>query len=145
MSRRWVRAIAVLEIVGGVSGVPAVLIEILNQKPQSAILVMGFALIAIFLLSLFAGIQLWRNKRSGYTTSIMVQLIQFPKIVTGSLAFMIELRVDVWVMASKPRDRPVTGLPSLARSRTPLVPSGMANWHRPGSASASSRVSPRYC
>jgi len=48
----------------------------------------------MYLLALMAGIMLWRNTRLGRILSLVVQLIQLPKIASTSITFLIGFGFD---------------------------------------------------
>jgi hypothetical protein len=96
---RWARRIvAGCEIVGGLAGTVSLFVELarLGFRPD-AVLVSGYVL-ALFLLSLYAGVMLWRDKSVGYSASVIVQLIQFPKLVLPQFAFSMSFGFDLEVL-----------------------------------------------
>jgi hypothetical protein len=97
MMKTWLRIIAVLEIIGGISGI-GIMLWVLVATPTN-IYTFIFAAIAaaIYILSLVAGIALWRRRRFGRTASIIVQCIQIPKIISPLVVFMFSFGIDLWV------------------------------------------------
>jgi len=96
----WLRkAIAVCEMIGGIVGPVSVLSLMVVAKFRVDVVVMGVIVLSFFLLSLYAGVMLWRDRRSGYTASVFVQLIQLPKLMTTYLFFMMSFGFDFMVMS----------------------------------------------
>jgi hypothetical protein len=89
------RTIAAFEIVGGVAGPAIVVTELarIGFPPDATRL--GAVLIAIYLLSLFAGVTLWLDRRCGYSASALVQLVQALKFAGPSFALMLSFGFDV--------------------------------------------------
>lgn len=98
VSRYWLRVVAVFEIVGGLSGLLSIAVEAVRAELWFGVTLSRLIPAALFLLSLVAGVQLWRNKRTGYWASIAVQIVQLPKLVTASFAFMMSFGFDVMVL-----------------------------------------------
>src|SRR5215510_2580174 len=97
MLKTWVRIISVLEIVGGVFGIGDV-IWVLLATPFNALTIIFAPLpISIYILSLVAGVALWRDNSFGRKASIVVQAIQLPKIVSPLIIFMFSFGFDLWV------------------------------------------------
>lgn len=90
------KVVAVLEFVGGALG----LISLLAATRIMPTSVGGFGTLAvtaaIYLLALIAGVLLWRGARQGRGLSIVVQLIQLPKLVTMKFAFMMSFGFDLF-------------------------------------------------
>ena len=100
MRRRMIlKVLAVLEIIGGVGGPAWLLFGLVWAKFPTDHLVGAAVGTAIFLLSLFAGVMLWRDRPVGYLTSAVVQFAQLLKIATPQFAFMISLGGDVSVVS----------------------------------------------
>lgn len=98
------KVVAVLEIIGGVGGPAWLLFGLVWAKfptDQLAGVAVGTA---IFLLSLFAGVMLWRDRPVGYATSAAVQFAQLLKIATPQFAFMLSLGGDVSVVSVTHQD-----------------------------------------
>ena len=97
MSKTWVRIISVLEIVGGVDGI-GLMIWVLLATPFNALtLIIAPIPISIYILSLVAGVALWRDNSFGRKASIVVQAIQLPKIVSPLIIFTFSFGFDIWV------------------------------------------------
>lgn len=97
MSKTLVRIIAALEMVGGVVGVGFV-VWWLSAAPVKALTILLAPIpIGIYVFSLVAGVALWRGSPFGRRASIVVQLIQLPKIVSPQLIFMFSFGLDLWV------------------------------------------------
>jgi len=97
MSKTWVRIISVLEIVGGVFGIGDVIWVLLATPFNALTLILAPIPISIYILSLVAGIALWRDNLFGRKASIVVQAIQLPKIVSPLIIFTFSFGFDIWV------------------------------------------------
>jgi hypothetical protein len=97
MRRPWIKFIAALEIIGGIFGVAFTAWAALANRFQPGALILGQVYIGIDVLSLIAGLELWRGRPSGRTASIIVQIIQLPKIVSPAVVFLFSFGLDVWV------------------------------------------------
>lgn len=97
MSKTWVRIISVFEIVGGVVGIGFVIWALLATPFNASNLILAPIIISIYILSLVAGVALWRGKSFGRKASIVVQAIQLPKIVSPLVIFMFSFGFDLWV------------------------------------------------
>src|SRR5262245_51417873 len=95
MTPVWARIIAILQFVGGLAGISSVFFEMIFRAPRWGDLFLVLVVIAVFAMSLVAGIQLWLNKRSGYGVSALVQLCQLPKIHIDSFGFMFSFGIDL--------------------------------------------------
>ena len=91
----WFRAIAAIEIFGGLSG-PILLAFQLKQAPLSlATLGLASLVLGLYLLSFAGGILLWRGKQLGRYLSVLLQIIQLPKYSSSSLVFMMSFGFDL--------------------------------------------------
>lgn len=97
MSKIWIRIIAVLEIVGGVSGIGFVVWQFVAGQNDRLTLVFASMAFAVYTLSLIAGIALLLNHRFGRIGSIVVQLIQLPKYSSQLLVFMFSFGFDAYL------------------------------------------------
>jgi hypothetical protein len=97
MSKTWVRIISVLEIVGGVVGIGFVIWALLATPFNAWTLIIAPIAISIYILSLVAGVALWRGNSFGRKASIVVQAIQLPKIISPLVIFMFSVGFDLWV------------------------------------------------
>lgn len=97
MSKFWIRLIAILEIIGGLSGVVFVALELIAAPPNRATLILGAIALAVYLLSLIAGITLWMERPFGRDASIIIQAIQIPKYTSQVLIFLFSFGFDAYV------------------------------------------------
>jgi len=97
VSKIWIRIISALEIIGGVVGIGFVIFWLLVTPANFLSLILAPIPIGIYILSLVAGITLWRGKPFGRKASIVVQVIQLPKIVSPLIIFMFSFGFDLWV------------------------------------------------
>lgn len=93
------KLIAVLEIVGGLAGALAVTIEVAGKPAAPGGLLRASGLTTLFLFTLFAGVMLWRDTRTGRVCSLLAQCFQLPKILAGDSAFLVSYGLDVSVLA----------------------------------------------
>jgi hypothetical protein len=96
MSKVWRRLISVLEIVGGVFGIIILAWELVASPADGYTLLLAPVSYGIFILSLVAGVLLWREHRAGRMTSVVVQAIQLPKIVSPVLIFTFSFGFDFY-------------------------------------------------
>ena len=96
MSRASRRLISGLEVVGGVFGVFTFAKHLPGYRLDAYLLLLAPIVIGIFLMSLIAGVLLWRNHRAGRMASIIVQVIQLPKIVSPLLTFLFSFGLDCY-------------------------------------------------
>jgi hypothetical protein len=96
MTTTWRRVIASLEIIGGLSGVAFTSWLLLTISLDGLALLLAFFVLLVYLFSLVAGILLWREHRAGRTASIIVQIIQLPKIVSPQLIFIFCFGFDLY-------------------------------------------------
>jgi len=94
MSKFWIRLIAILEIVGGIFGIAFVVLQLVAR--QTGLLFASIAL-AVYILSLVAGVALLRNRPFGRIGSIIVQCIQLPKYVSPLFVFMFSFGFDAYL------------------------------------------------
>jgi len=87
----------VLEIVGGVAGIGLVIWVLLATPFNVLTLIIAPIPISIYILSLVAGVALWRDNSFGRKASIIVQAIQLPKIVSPLIIFTFSFGFDIWV------------------------------------------------
>jgi len=96
MSNIWIRIISVLEIIGGISGIASVMWEFLTTPINRPRLFTAIALV-VYVISLFAGIALWRGHSLGRVASIVVQAIQLPKYMSQLFIFTFSFGFDAYV------------------------------------------------
>jgi hypothetical protein len=97
MSKIWIRIISILEIVGGLSGIAFVVREIVTAPTDHHPVVIGAIALAVYALSLFAGIALWLERPFARVASIVVQAIQLPKYISQLVIFMFSFGFDAYV------------------------------------------------
>jgi hypothetical protein len=97
MTKKWMRAISVLEIIGGVCGILSIFWLFLVSPFDIYSLLFAPILIGIHAFSLLAGFWLWSGKHKGRTASIIVQIIQVPKIISPYMIFMFSFGFDLWI------------------------------------------------
>jgi hypothetical protein len=93
------KVIAACEAIGGVAGALAVCVEMARAGFRTDTVVIGAIVLGLFILSLYAGIMLWRDKEAGYVTSIVVQFAQLPKIIGPKLAFAMSFGFDFMLVS----------------------------------------------
>jgi len=86
-----------LELVGGVVGIGYEIWWLLATPFNALTLILAPIPISIYILSLVAGVALWRGNSFGRKASIVVQAIQLPKIVSPLIIFMFSFGFDLWV------------------------------------------------
>ncbi len=89
--------IAALEVIGGGVGVLFLIWWFLATPFNAYSLILAPIPLGIYILSLVAGVSLWRGRALGRTLSIIVQAIQLPKIISPQIIFIFSFGVDVWV------------------------------------------------
>lgn len=97
MSRVWRRIIAGLEVGGGVFGVGIILWDIAGRLMDWFTFALAGVVFGIYLLSVVAGVLLWRNRRAGRVASIFIQLLQLFKLVSPPLTFSISIGFDFYI------------------------------------------------
>ena len=97
MIRFWIRVIAVLEIIGGIFGVALIAWVLVASRFHPHVIILAPVYIAIDVMSFVAGVKLWRGRPGGRTASIIIQIIQLPKIVSPALVFMFSFGLDAFV------------------------------------------------
>ena len=96
MSNFWIKFISILEIVGGISGILfAIYLLIVSQHNLYSFLLYPIVF-AICILCLSAGALLSRKKELGRKLSIVIQIIQIPKLVSVPLTFTISFGLDIY-------------------------------------------------
>ena len=92
-----IRIIAVLEIVGGVTGLGFFGWLLLTGSWTIASLLFGVLITAIDILAIVGGVALWRGTPFGRKASILIQLIQIPKIISPTIIFLFSFGFDLWI------------------------------------------------
>jgi hypothetical protein len=94
--KTWIRTIAVFEMVGGTVGILFMLyVGLTTSFAWSALFVLPVVLL-IFSFSFIAGLYLWRGTEFGRKSSIVVQLIQLPKLMSPFLVFSFSFGFDLF-------------------------------------------------
>jgi hypothetical protein len=97
MLKTWVRIISVSEIAGGLAGIGFMLWSLMVTPFNGLTLLLAPIPINIYILSLVAGVALWRDNSFGRKASIVVQAIQLPKIVSPLIIFTFSFGFDLWI------------------------------------------------
>lgn len=97
MSKAWMRIISVLEMIGGAVGVGLVIWWLLATPVNAFTVAIAPIPISIYIFSFVAGVSLWRGSSFGRKASIVVQVIQLPKVVSPFIIFMFSFGLDLWV------------------------------------------------
>ena len=97
MSKFWIRLIAILEIIGGLSGIVFVALELVAAPTDRQTLILASIAMAVYLFSLIAGITLWIGRPFSRVASIIIQAIQLPKYLSQLLIFMFSFGFDAYV------------------------------------------------
>lgn len=93
---KWLKCIAVLEMIGGAVGIlycPYMLI--MSGLRLDALIIISLFLL-IYILSLTAGIYLWKGTRFGRIASIVVQFLQLPKIISPIASITFSFGFDLY-------------------------------------------------
>ena len=90
------RLIAGLELIGGTWGLVLLAKQFPAFRLEIYVILLAPIAIGIFLMSLVAGALLWRGHRAGRMASIIVQVIQLPKLVSPFLIFMFSFGFDFY-------------------------------------------------
>jgi hypothetical protein len=94
--RIWIRIIAAFEIVGGIVGTLFMIYAAVAAGFAFKVMVIIPIALAIFILSLIAGIYLWKGAEFGRKASIVIQFIQLPKLMSPLLIFTFSFGADVF-------------------------------------------------
>lgn len=97
MKKTWLRIISVLEIVGGIFGLIMLLFWFLTSPFNAYSLLLAPIPIAVSIFGLIAGYWLWTGHRFGRISSIIIQIIQIPKIFSSFVIVMFSFGFDLWV------------------------------------------------
>jgi hypothetical protein len=88
----WIsRAIALVEIVGGVTAAGVVAWGLLHGPSF-----FGLLFLAIYVWCAFAGVQLWRQRRTGWRHSVLVQLLQTVWVDTAKFTYLFAAGCGAW-------------------------------------------------
>ena len=96
MQKTWIKAIAILEMVGGVVGILFCIYGSVASGFAFNVMVVIPVSFGIFILSLIAGIYLWKGREFGRKASIVVQFIQLPKFASPAFTFMFSFGFDLF-------------------------------------------------
>lgn len=96
MSKASRRLIAGLEVIGGVFGLSILAKQLPEFRLDLYFVVLAPIAISVFVMSVVAGVLLWRNHRAGRMASIIVQAIQLPKLVSPILIFLFSFGLDFY-------------------------------------------------
>jgi len=97
MSKMVRYLVSLLEILGGISGIALMVYVLAVNHINLAALIVWFITVGIYLLSIIAGVRLFKGKSGGRTASIIVQALQIPKIISPAFIFMFSIGLDFWV------------------------------------------------
>jgi hypothetical protein len=97
MTKTLIRIIAVLEIIGGVCGIGYVAQGLVGTPFNAFLMVLTPFVVGIYVLSLVAGVALWRGSAFGRNAAIIVQAIQVPKLISPPIIFIFSFGFDLWV------------------------------------------------
>jgi len=93
----WCKAVAVFQILGGGTGlVVGTLFPLLNSSFNLNPAIV--ALNILFLLSIIAGVYLWRNHEFGFNLSVFLFLLQIPQFVLGGISFQFISGISITPM-----------------------------------------------
>lgn len=102
------KLVAAFEVIGGVIGIVMGLMPLFKMErvegPTSEVVAyfaicIGFAL--LYALSLYAGIELWKEKRIGYKLSIFSQAIQVPLFASSYVIYNFFSAISLSVLFSE--------------------------------------------
>ena len=96
MKNIWIKTIAILEVIGGIVGILFMFYGAVASGFEFGFMLVGPISLGIFILSLVAGILLWKGKERGRKASIVVQFIQLPKLMSPALIFMYSFGFDLF-------------------------------------------------
>ncbi len=103
MNSKLRKALAVTQVVGGLSGIADLLSVLSRRQLDSTGVVLACVALCLFSVSLAAGVLLWCDTKAGWWASVVVQLTQLPKFVSPTFAWMMSYGFDVWVIAVSTR------------------------------------------
>lgn len=85
MKRALLKLISVFQILAGLAGIYAVGISLVGMATAELAPMLWYG--AFPLLSVIAGVLLWRGSKFGFGLSVLVQLLQVPILLTESFSF----------------------------------------------------------
>ena len=93
----WCKAVAALEILGGGTGlVVGTLFPILHSSFSLTPAIL--ALNILFILSIIAGVYLWRNHEFGFNLSMLLFILQIPQFTLGGISFQFISGISITPM-----------------------------------------------
>jgi len=93
----WWKVIAALEILGGGTGlVVGILLPFLDSSMNLSSA--SVALDILFLLSIIAGVYVWRNREFGFHLSLLLFLVQIPQFALGGISFQLISGISITPM-----------------------------------------------
>lgn len=96
MNSSFIKVIAAVEMFGGISGFLLCLWVLMTYEP-SLFSIIVFIPLLFNLLSIIAGLNLWKEKPLGRKLSLIIQIIQLPKIVSPLIIMMFGFGPDLWI------------------------------------------------
>ncbi len=89
MNTRSIRFIAAWEIVGGIFGLGVIIIKLLSSSQSVPMIVVLFYItfVALFIVSVIAGVMLWKKSAMGFYLSSIIQLLQIPYFSISGLGY----------------------------------------------------------
>ncbi|HEX8457864.1 MAG TPA: hypothetical protein VF656_11250 [Pyrinomonadaceae bacterium] len=93
---KLIKIIAALEVLGGVCGIAFVAWSLIGTAFDFFPLLLALVVAFVYLLSLVAGVALWRGDAFGRRASIVVQTVQIPKLISPLLTFGFSFGLDLW-------------------------------------------------
>jgi len=112
-----IKLVAVFEVVSGLAGLFAVVAALVGMASAELVSMLWYGIFP--LVSVFAGVVLWRGSRLASGLSILVQLLQVPLVITENvtlnLAAVMKLSISgIWCFGDDCRIRLVLGINLLA-------------------------------
>jgi hypothetical protein len=104
MSKFCLRTISGLEVVGGGWGIGLIMWQVLAAPRGAFYIPSVLIVILIYSLCIVAGITLWMGHPCGRNISIVIQIIQLPKLLSPLLIFFFSFGLDFnfyWVLSSE--------------------------------------------
>lgn len=92
---RYCKAIAVLQIGGGATAIAMTAWLFSNSSVTASALLLFLPFIAVFVLAMYSGVALWKGWRSGLWMSLVIQVLQLPKISSSVLDYELALGLKV--------------------------------------------------
>ncbi len=87
MNRLLLRFIAILEIIGGIWGLSIMIYRMANVLDNFKFLLFLLIYLVPFIISIIAGILLFRQKTAGLNLSLIIQLLQIPYFALAGLYY----------------------------------------------------------